>query len=95
MPPPDDSPASSEQQWRWCCTAFGVAVCIVEWFSTDLDLNGVGVMATEGYDLRAVVGGATAHELRGVLLALESRVVDVGESLIVPTSKYEGMVWYI
>lgn len=36
-------------------------------------------MVTGGYVLRAAVGGATADELRGVLLALEGRVVDVGK----------------
>lgn len=36
-------------------------------------------MDTEDCDLRAVVGGATVKELRGVLLALEGRVVDLGK----------------
>lgn len=34
--------------------------------------------------LRDAIVSATEHELRGVLLALEGRVVDVGETAKVP-----------
>lgn len=36
-------------------------------------------METAKLSLRGVVDGASAEELRGVLLALEGRVVDLGE----------------
>lgn len=38
-------------------------------------------MDTGECSLQTFVGGATADELRDVLLALEGRVVDVGESI--------------
>lgn len=37
-------------------------------------------MGIEGGSLREVLDGATEDELRGVLLALEGRVVHVGKS---------------
>lgn len=39
-------------------------------------------MGTEDCGLREVVGGATVEELRGVLLALEGQVIDVGKPYV-------------
>ena len=46
-------------------------------------------MDTEDGGLREVVGRATAEELRGLLIALEGRVVDVGKPHV-PTGASVG-----